>query len=288
MNLYHPRAFDCYNESSSLSSTCKIIESGNAIEGENSNQSHIELFRPIRPMLCERGKIAEINKLLDKDDYYLETKMDGERCHIHINGKDYKYFSRSCNDDSTKTFGADFSGGTFSPILHRLLGDKLESAILDGEMMVWNRDQKAFVSKTDKATARFLRSDDPHRNPCFCIYDLLYLNGKKLVNFPYAERIRNLRSLVTESPGQLVICTPVKIRNAEHFLECVNKAFDEKEEGVVIKRAESIYHPGKRDGGGWYKIKVDVSLAVNDSCDASIINFKFCVVLVRRQFDHRL
>lgn len=257
---------DYYNQYSLLSRTCEIIESGNANEEENQNQNHIEIFKPIRPMLCERGKIADINGLLGEDDYYVETKMDGERCHIHIKGKEYKYFSRSCNDESTKVFGADFSGGLLSPVLHRLLSGKFESAIFDGEMMVWNREQKNYVTKTEKATARFLHADNPDRNPCYCIYDLLYLDGQSLMGIPYAERIRKLQSLVTESPGQLNLCSRVKIRDAEHFLECVNKAFDEREEGVVIKGADSIYQPGKREGGGWLKIKPDVSFHYQVLC----------------------
>lgn len=260
MQLYHPGALDLYNQISLLSRTCEIIESGVAIEEQMQNQGHIEIFKPIRAMLCERGKIADIDTRLGKDDYYVETKMDGERCQIHIQGKNYKYYSRQCHDESTNVFGADSSGGLFSPVLHRLLSGKFESAIFDGEMMVWDRNEERFATKTEKATARFLSADHPSRNPCFCIYDLIYLDGQPLVNLPYAERIRKLRSLVTESPGQLVLCSRVKIRDAEHFLECVNKAFDEREEGVVIKGAESLYLPGKREGGGWFKIKPDVSV----------------------------
>lgn len=255
MQIYDPKALNCYYQYSLLSRTCEIIDSGIAIE----QQCHIEIFMPIAPMLCERGKIADINEILSEDDYYIETKMDGERCHIHINGSKYKYFSRSCNDESTKVFGSDCSGGLFSPVLHRLLAGKCESAIFDGEMMVWNRQENAYVSKTEKATARFLSADTPNLNPCFCIYDLIYLNGKSLMIMPYAERIRRLRSLIRESPGQLTLCSRVQIRDAEHFLECVNRAFDAKEEGVVIKGAESTYQPGKREGGGWFKIKPDVS-----------------------------
>lgn len=44
---------------------------------------------------------------------------------------------------------------------------------------------------------------------------------------------------------------------SEHILECLNKAFDEKEEGVVIKEGGSVYAPGKRNAG-WLKIKPDV------------------------------
>lgn len=54
-----------------------------------------------------------------------------------------------------------------------------------------------------------------------------------------------------------------KVRDASHFLKCLNKAFDANEEGVVIKQSDSIYQPGKRDNGGWFKIKPDVSF--NDS-----------------------
>lgn len=253
MQLYHPKALNCYYQYSLLSRTCEIIESGEEIE----DQCHIEIFKPIGPMLCERGKIADINEILSDDDYYLETKMDGERCHIHISGNKYKYFSRSCHDESTNVFGGDSTSGIFSPTLHRLLRGKFQSAIFDGEMMVWNREEKAYVTKSEKATARFLKADTQNLNPCYCIYDLIYLDGKTLVNMPYAERIRKLQSLVTESPGQLTLCSRVKIRDAEHFLECVNKAFDEREEGVVIKGAETIYLPGKREGGGWFKIKPD-------------------------------
>ena len=44
---------------------------------------------------------------------------------------------------------------------------------------------------------------------------------------------------------------------SDHILECLNKAFDEKEEGVVIKEADSLYVPGQRNAG-WIKIKPDV------------------------------
>lgn len=260
MQLYHPKALICYYRYSLLSRTCEIIDSGEEIE----EQCHIEIFKPIAPMLCERGKIADINEILSEDDYFMETKMDGERIHIHISGNKYHYFSRSCNDDSTKVFGGDSTSGIFSPNLHRLLRGKFESAIFDGEMMVWNRTEKTYVTKTEKATARFLSVDDPNLSACYCVYDLIYLDGKSLLNIPYAERIRKLRSLVTETPGQLTLCNRVEINDAEHFLECVNKAFDDKEEGVVIKGADTIYKPGKREGGGWFKIKPDVSYSIND------------------------
>lgn len=80
-----------------------------------------------------------------------------------------------------------------------------------------------------------------------------------MIEKPYAERIRLLRTIVTEQKGALMLCDRIKIRNAEHFLECLNKAFDANEEGVVIKQEDSKYRPGQREKGGWFKMKPDVS-----------------------------
>lgn len=81
---------------------------------------------------------------------------------------------------------------------------------------------------------------------------------------PYAERIDLLHTIIKEEkPGHLMFCKREKIRDREHILQCLNQALDEEEEGLVIKKATSIYQPGVRDGGGWFKVKPDVS---NKSC----------------------
>lgn len=57
-----------------------------------------------------------------------------------------------------------------------------------------------------------------------------------------------------------MLCERVRVRDAAHFLECLNKAFDSNEEGIVIKQEDSKYRPGQREKGGWFKIKPDVRL----------------------------
>lgn len=145
LQLYHKNANNFYNQYSHLSNVIKAIETGQSIDQHQTTL--IELFKPIRPMLCERGYIKQINRMLEKHEYYLETKMDGERFHIHIDGRKLKYFSRSCNEDFTQIFGADPSGGIYSPMLYRLLNGKIQNGILDGEMMVWDREDEVFHTK---------------------------------------------------------------------------------------------------------------------------------------------
>lgn len=137
LKIYHKDAETFYNQYSYLSNVIKTIESGRPIDDQFSL---IELFKPVRPMLCEKCHIKNIDQMLSQHEYYLETKMDGERFHIHVKGNEFKYFSRSCNEDFTTNFGSDPSGGRYSPLLYRVLNGKIRNAILDGEMMVWKND----------------------------------------------------------------------------------------------------------------------------------------------------
>lgn len=95
--------------------------------------------------------------------------------------------------------------------------------------------------------------------PCFCVYDILYLNDQTLLDYPYAERISRLSSLLVERAGSFVLCDRERIRDEQHFLELFNKHIDAREEGVVIKRADAKYQAGKRENSGWFKLKPDVS-----------------------------
>lgn len=108
------------------------------------------------------------------------------------------------------------------------------------------------------ASGRFVQRNDLKLNPSFCVYDILYLNGVSLLDKPYAERVRQVRAIIKERPGYVTFCERVKVRDSEHILECLNKAIDDNEEGVVIKQIDSTYQPGRRDKGGWFKIKPDV------------------------------
>lgn len=259
LKIYHSRAYDYYNRYTHLSKVCELIDSGVEVDLDSNDLNVIEIFRPIRPMLCERGYISKINTLLTENDYYLETKMDGERFHVHIKDKEFQYFSRSCNDDFTEKFGKNDFSGLFSPTFYRLLNERVKNAIFDGEMMVWHRQDGKFLTKAENISARNLKPFDRELNACFCVYDIIYLNGECLAMKPYAERCRLLKTLINESKGNLMLCYRTKLNNSEHFIECLNNAFDNNEEGVVIKRADSIYLPGKREKGGWFKIKPDVS-----------------------------
>jgi len=59
-------------------------------------------------------------------------------------------------------------------------------------------------------------------------------------------------------------------RNQE-VVEALNEAIDNRLEGIVVKDPDSVYKPSVRSGSGWYKIKPDYMLGLNDDLDCLII-----------------
>ncbi len=79
-------------------------------------------------------------------------------------------------------------------------------------------------------------------------FDLLYLDGKSLIQEPFKDRSIKLRKIIKDekfkfrSSEQLITSN---LKDAEKFYQ---KALEEGEEGVMIKNLESPYKPGSRVG----------------------------------------
>jgi bifunctional non-homologous end joining protein LigD len=83
----------------------------------------------------------------------------------------------------------------------------------------------------------------------YAIFDVLYLDGHSLMDLPYTERRDRLEQLDLGGPAWRV---PAVHRDAgERLLEATES---QGLEGVVAKRLDSHYEPGRRTGA-WLKIK---------------------------------
>uniref|UniRef100_A0A182KEX2 DNA ligase 4 n=1 Tax=Anopheles christyi TaxID=43041 RepID=A0A182KEX2_9DIPT len=257
LQLYHPSAPTLYDGASDLKQMVELIESRQAGELPTDGGPVLPMHF-VRPMLCQRVELRQVAELLHRDAYWLETKMDGERFQVHWDGATFRYYSRNGHDYS-ESFGrtADQVGGTLTPMLSTLLNPSVQSVVLDGEMMVFDRQTLRYRDKCDGTDVKALRPGNAQLRPCFCAYDVLYHNGRSLTSVPYAERARLLAETVRKQLGFLELCQRVRIRDADHLLVLINGAIDEQQEGVVLKREDAPYQPNRRAGTGWYKIKPD-------------------------------
>lgn len=98
------------------------------------------------------------------------------------------------------------------------------------------------------------------------LFDIIYLNGKFLFDFPLEERRKLLAKSVNEISGKIQLAKQLitkDIKKAEKFYKEALKA---GQEGLIVKNLEAKYHPGRRVAGGWLKVK-----PVLESLDLAII-----------------
>ncbi|XP_053668050.1 DNA ligase 4-like [Anopheles marshallii] len=260
LQLYHPNAPTLYDGASDLKQMVQLIETKapEAMETAAGSGGVVLLTHFIRPMLCQRVELRQVGELLRKDTYWLETKMDGERFQVHWDGTSFRYYSRNGHDYS-EAFGQtpDQVSGTLTPMLATLLAPSTRDIILDGEMMVFDRRDLRYRDKCDGTDVKALRPGNANLRPCFCVYDVLYHNGRSLTSVPYAERARLLTNVIREQFGFVKHCHRERVRDEDHLIELINAAIDAQQEGVVLKREDALYQPNRRAGTGWYKIKPD-------------------------------
>jgi bifunctional non-homologous end joining protein LigD len=135
--------------------------------------------------------------------------------------------------------------------LARALGHR--RAVLDGELVAFDeRGLPSFerlqrrINVTDEAAARRRMKEVA---VTYVLFDLLWLDGRSLLGAPYEERREALEALELEGTAWR---TPDVVRgNGEAFLAATR---EQGLEGVVAKRTDCPYEPGRR-ANGWVKVK---------------------------------
>lgn len=182
----------------------------------------------IKPML---STLTE--KPFDNEDWLFEIKWDGYRAIAEINGTDVSLYSRN-----HQSFAERF------PKIVKELKALDTQAILDGEIVIL--DEKGI------SHFQLLQDQDlSHQGSlCYCIFDLLYLNGKDLRNLPLIERKMMLKELLKNSSSNLLHFSDYIEANGVDFFE---KASKNGLEGIIAKNKFSSYQ--QKRSRDWLKIK---------------------------------
>jgi bifunctional non-homologous end joining protein LigD len=126
-------------------------------------------------------------------------------------------------------------------------------AVLDGELVAFDEDGlpsferlQQRIHQTDENVVRRRMKSHP---VTYVIFDLLYLDGRDLTAEPYSRRRELLEGLDLSGPSWQ---TPSY--STGHAEELLAASAKQGLEGIVLKRLDSSYAPGKR-GGAWLKVK---------------------------------
>ncbi len=103
----------------------------------------------------------------------------------------------------------------------------------------------------------------------YIAFDVLMVNGKSIVHLPLSERIVALESMIRPKEKMLEVVKRRLAWRKEDVIEELDKAINNREEGIMVKRLDQPYEPNERRG--WYKIKPDYMDGMGDNLDLAII-----------------
>ncbi len=192
----------------------------------------------IEPMKARLGSLPS-----DDEDWAYEIKWDGVRAIAYCEDGRIRLESRTLRDIT----------GQYPEVqaLARELGSR--DAVLDGELVAFDAEQRPSfqllqgrMHLSSEAAVRRKMAEVP---VSYMIFDLLYLEGRLLVDLPYEERRARLEKLRLAGPSWQ---TPAYHRGDGRRLLDASK--ERGLEGIVAKRLDSRYLAGKRSGA-WLKVK---------------------------------
>jgi bifunctional non-homologous end joining protein LigD len=192
----------------------------------------------IEPMLARTGELPG-----DDGKWAYEIKWDGVRGIAYVEGGRMRLEARSGRDITARY-----------PEL-RELGRALagREAVLDGEVVAFDADGRPSFQKlqgrmhltSEHAVRRLSQSDPVH----YVIFDLLWLDGHSLCALPYTERREQLVALGLNGATWR---TPANhVGDGAAMLEASRA---QGLEGIIAKRLDSTYAPGRRSPH-WVKVK---------------------------------
>lgn len=183
----------------------------------------------ISPMLA-----TLVDKPFDSDDWLYEVKWDGYRCIAYVLQGQTELRSRN-----NKSFNEKFY-----PLYDAFKAWKM-NVILDGEIVVVNEqgisDFGALQNWRSEADGSLL----------FYAFDILWLGDENLMSLPLTERRKRLAAIIP-AKGIIRLSETFDAKGTELF----SLADKLHLEGIIAKKRDSIYLPGKRTKE-WLKIKTE-------------------------------
>ena len=210
---------------------------------ERGSVEEADFPEQVEPMLATLTDAAHFG---DESGWAFEMKWDGVRAVAYLAAGRVKLLSRKGRDDTKAYFD----------VADELPKINAKTAILDGEVVVTdaagrpnfgllqhriNLTKPADIERTAKTYPAQLM-----------LFDILELNGQSLIKKTYQERREILENLIPPEPGPRIQVPPIFEGDLRAALETADQL---RLEGVVAKRRNSIYQPGRRTHI-WLKIKL--------------------------------
>jgi DNA ligase D-like protein (predicted ligase) len=189
---------------------------------------------PIPIAFIESMECLPVSVLPEGKDWSYEIKLDGFRLEAVKKKSETTLFSRRGNILNRKF-----------PYVASALKGLPDDTILDGEVVALDNQ-----GRSDFNLLQNFRSAESKIH--YYVFDILALKGKNISTLPLAERRKVLAKVL--KPNDHVSTSPAEAGSSAKILSFVKK---HGLEGVVAKRLDSLYEPGRRSGA-WCKYRINL------------------------------
>jgi DNA ligase 1 len=247
---------------------------------------HMETGVPVLSQKAQRvadgmDEIVERMKTL-----WTEFKLDGIRAQLHMDvkkeskskGSIQTLFSSDKNKEIlVKTYTRNLEETTHMyPEITKAAKEhlKAESVILDGEAIGYDQKTGAFLPfqeimqrkrKHDiKETAKKIPLQ-------YYVFDILFLDGKSLIEKPLKERKKILQSIVRRN-DVIKVVGHQETKDPKKLTAHYENAKEKNLEGLIIKNPEDPYQAGARSYS-WIKLKTADETLLEDSVDCVVLGY---------------
>lgn len=203
----------------------------------------LEVGKPIKAMLAQKtNTIKEGFEALGKP-CVIEFKYDGFRLIIHKDEEKIHLFTRSL-ENVTKQFPE-----VIDYIKKYVKG---KSFILDTEAVGFDKKTKEYKQFQD-ISQRIRRKYDIEKLqeelPVEVnVFDILYHNGKTLLDEPFEKRTALIKEIVEEHPYKIIRAKQIITGDEKKAEEFYHEALKHHQEGIMMKSLDAKYCPGSRVG----------------------------------------
>ncbi|MDQ6816941.1 MAG: DNA ligase D, partial [Actinomycetota bacterium] len=193
----------------------------------------------IVPMLARSGTRVPT----PESQWSFEVKWDGVRAIAYIQPGRLRLESRNLNEITD----------AYPELRGLVRAAGMRELVLDGEVVAFDDQGRPSFERlqrrmhvTSPSAVRRLMSSHP---VVYAIFDLLYMDGRSLMDLPYSERRARLEAL--DLSGAAWRMPGAHAGMGTKLLEATRL---QGLEGIVAKRLDSRYEPGRRTGA-WVKVK---------------------------------
>jgi bifunctional non-homologous end joining protein LigD len=180
---------------------------------------------------CMRRAVADLPK---GDEWLYEIKLDGYRCLAGRNPKGVTLWSRRAN-----LFTTQF------PTIARPFDSLASDTLVDGEVVAIDENGRVSFNliQHHRSKARAIQ---------FYAFDILIYRGRSLLSVPLEDRRQLLRNALN------TVGDPIRYSDSFEAApdDLIAAAKLHGCEGIIAKRKDSLYQPGKRSRA-WLKYKIN-------------------------------